>query len=181
MAIARVLAGDPRLILADEPTGNLDSLMTREIMDLLEHINGRGTTIVMVTHSPECAARAHRQIHLLDGRVVDLDAAPTLAPRAPARGGALGRPCSSTTSASPEEPAPQPGFSALIIVGGIALGIAVATLFSTVRHSFAKDPIPPKSDVLYYVRMDSWDPASRIPNNGRGRRRRSRTATWSRS
>jgi putative ABC transport system ATP-binding protein len=79
VAIARVLAGDPRLILADEPTGNLDSLMTREILDLLEEINGRGTTIVMVTHSPECATRAHRQIHLLDGKVVDLDAPPSLA------------------------------------------------------------------------------------------------------
>ncbi|HEV7500802.1 MAG TPA: ABC transporter ATP-binding protein [Vicinamibacteria bacterium] len=76
VAIARVLAGDPRLILADEPTGNLDSLMTREIMDLLERINEQGTTIVMVTHSPECAARAHRQIHLLDGKVVDLEGRP---------------------------------------------------------------------------------------------------------
>ena len=83
VAIARVLAGDPKLILADEPTGNLDSLMTREIMDLLERINEQGTTIVMVTHSPECAARAQRQIHLLDGKVVDLDAAPTLAAREP--------------------------------------------------------------------------------------------------
>jgi putative ABC transport system ATP-binding protein len=78
VAIARVLAGDPRLILADEPTGNLDSLMNREIMDLLERINEQGTTIVMVTHSPECALRAQRQIHLLDGKVVDLDAAPPL-------------------------------------------------------------------------------------------------------
>jgi len=78
VAIARVLAGDPRLILADEPTGNLDSLMTREIMDLLDTINEQGATIVMVTHSPECAARAQRQVHLLDGRVVDLDAAPRL-------------------------------------------------------------------------------------------------------
>jgi len=78
VAIARVLAGDPRLILADEPTGNLDSLMSREIMDLLERINTAGTTIVMVTHSPECAVRAQRQIHLLDGKVVDLDAAPAL-------------------------------------------------------------------------------------------------------
>ena len=78
VAIARVLAGDPRLILADEPTGNLDSLMTREIMDLLERINEQGTTIVMVTHSPECAARARRQIHLLDGKVLDLGGAPPL-------------------------------------------------------------------------------------------------------
>jgi putative ABC transport system ATP-binding protein len=72
VAIARVLAGDPKLILADEPTGNLDSLMAREIMDLLDRINAEGTTIVMVTHSPECAVRAQRQIHVLDGRVVDL-------------------------------------------------------------------------------------------------------------
>ncbi len=79
VAVARVLAGDPRLILADEPTGNLDSLMTREIMDLLDEINDGGATIVMVTHSPECAARAQRQIHLLDGKVVDLEAPPTLA------------------------------------------------------------------------------------------------------
>jgi len=73
VAIARVLAGDPRLILADEPTGNLDSSMAREIMDLLEGINEAGTTIVMVTHSPECSERAHRQLHVLDGRIVDLE------------------------------------------------------------------------------------------------------------
>ena len=73
VAIARVLAGDPKLILADEPTGNLDSLMAREIMDLLDRINAAGTTIVMVTHSPECAVRAQRQIHVLDGKVVELD------------------------------------------------------------------------------------------------------------
>jgi putative ABC transport system ATP-binding protein len=73
VAIARVLAGDPKLILADEPTGNLDSAMSREIMDLLERINEAGTTIVMVTHSPECAERAHRQLHVFDGRIVDLE------------------------------------------------------------------------------------------------------------
>ena len=72
VALARVLAGSPALILADEPTGNLDSLMAREIMDLLEEVNEQGTTIIMVTHNPECAARAPRQIHLLDGQVVDL-------------------------------------------------------------------------------------------------------------
>jgi putative ABC transport system ATP-binding protein len=73
VAIARVLAGDPKLILADEPTGNLDSAMTREIMDLLESINESGTTIVMVTHSPECSERARRQLHVFDGRIVDLE------------------------------------------------------------------------------------------------------------
>lgn len=73
VAIARVLAGDPKLILADEPTGNLDSAMTREIMDLLDRINTAGTTIVMVTHSPECSERAHRQLHVFDGRIVDLE------------------------------------------------------------------------------------------------------------
>jgi putative ABC transport system ATP-binding protein len=88
VAIARVLAGDPRLILADEPTGNLDSLMTREIMDLLERINEEGTTIVMVTHSPECAARSHRQVHLLDGKVVDLEG-PVSLRRAEPRAAAL--------------------------------------------------------------------------------------------
>ncbi|HKS23357.1 MAG TPA: ABC transporter ATP-binding protein [Thermoanaerobaculia bacterium] len=78
VAIARVLAADPKLILADEPTGNLDSLMAREIMDLLDDINRRGTTIVMVTHAPECAARASREIHLLDGKVVDVERPPAL-------------------------------------------------------------------------------------------------------
>jgi putative ABC transport system ATP-binding protein len=72
VAIARVLAGDPKLILADEPTGNLDSAMTREILDLLDRVNAAGTTIVMVTHSPECAERAHRQLHVFDGRIADL-------------------------------------------------------------------------------------------------------------
>ena len=73
VAIARVLAGEPKLILADEPTGNLDSNMTREIMDLLERINAAGTTIVMVTHNPECAERASRQLHVFDGRVIDVE------------------------------------------------------------------------------------------------------------
>ena len=73
VAIARVLAGDPKLILADEPTGNLDSAMAREIMDILEQVNEAGTTIIMVTHNPEHASRAHRQLHIADGRMVDLE------------------------------------------------------------------------------------------------------------
>ena len=72
VAIARALVGQPRLILADEPTGNLDSGMANEILDLLEKINSTGTTVVMVTHDHELANRASRQIHLLDGKMIDL-------------------------------------------------------------------------------------------------------------
>ncbi|MCC7247824.1 MAG: ABC transporter ATP-binding protein [Lysobacter sp.] len=71
-AIARALAGSPRLLLADEPTGNLDSQMARSVMELLEEINGQGTTIVMVTHDPELAARAQRNVHIVDGMASDL-------------------------------------------------------------------------------------------------------------
>ncbi|MEO0577222.1 MAG: ABC transporter ATP-binding protein, partial [Pseudomonadota bacterium] len=73
VAIARALAGDPVFLLADEPTGNLDSLMARQVMDLLEEINRAGTTIVMVTHDPELARRAHRTVHLLDGQLANPD------------------------------------------------------------------------------------------------------------
>ncbi|WP_354695822.1 ABC transporter ATP-binding protein [Elongatibacter sediminis] len=73
VAIARALAGQPRFLLADEPTGNLDSLMARQVMDMLEAINGEGTTIVMVTHDQELARRAQRNIQVLDGQVSDLD------------------------------------------------------------------------------------------------------------
>ena len=71
VAIARALAGEPRFLLADEPTGNLDSLMARQVLDLLEAINERGTTIIMVTHDAELARRAHRNVQLLDGQVTD--------------------------------------------------------------------------------------------------------------
>ena len=72
MAIARALAGEPKLLLADEPTGNLDSQMARGVMELLEQINAAGTTIVMVTHDPELAARAQRNVHIVDGMATDL-------------------------------------------------------------------------------------------------------------
>ena len=74
VAIARALAGEPRLLLADEPTGNLDSQMARSVMDLLEGLHGEGTTIVMVTHDPQLAARAQRNVHVIDGQVVDIAA-----------------------------------------------------------------------------------------------------------
>jgi putative ABC transport system ATP-binding protein len=72
VAIARALAGGPRLILADEPTGNLDTEMSAQIMDLLQGINAAGTTIVMVTHNPDLARRAQRHVELVDGRVSEL-------------------------------------------------------------------------------------------------------------
>ena len=78
VAIARALAGSPRLLMADEPTGNLDSLMARGVMELLEEINRQGTTIIMVTHDPELAARAQRNVHVMDGQVTDFDAEPSL-------------------------------------------------------------------------------------------------------
>jgi putative ABC transport system ATP-binding protein len=72
VAIARALAGEPRFLLADEPTGNLDSLMARQVLDLIEEINRGGTTVIMVTHDPELARRAHRNVHVMDGKVTDL-------------------------------------------------------------------------------------------------------------
>ena len=70
VAIARALITHPKLILADEPTGNLDSKNGKEVMDLLTELNKEGTTIVMVTHSKHDASFAHRTIHLFDGSIV---------------------------------------------------------------------------------------------------------------
>ena len=82
VAIARALAGSPSLILADEPTGNLDSSTAHEIMNLLHEVNEAGTTIVMVTHDPGCAAHAARQVHILDGRLIDVrEQMPAIPPR----------------------------------------------------------------------------------------------------
>ena len=70
VAIARAVVASPKLILADEPTGNLDSKNGREVMDLLTELNKEGTTIIMVTHSQHDASFAHRIINLFDGMVV---------------------------------------------------------------------------------------------------------------
>lgn len=71
VAIARALAGEPRFLLADEPTGNLDSNMADSVMDLLAEINSTGTTIIMVTHELNLATRARRNIFVRDGCVSD--------------------------------------------------------------------------------------------------------------
>ena len=69
-SIARALAGDPAVILADEPTGNLDSKNGREVMELLSELNREGTTVIMVTHSQHDSTYAHRVLHLFDGELV---------------------------------------------------------------------------------------------------------------
>jgi len=71
VAIARAVVSHPHLILADEPTGNLDTKHGKEVMELLKSLNEAGTTIVMVTHNPEDAAYSHRTIGMLDGAIVN--------------------------------------------------------------------------------------------------------------
>jgi putative ABC transport system ATP-binding protein len=71
VAVARALVANPKLILADEPTGNLDTANGEAVMEMLTRIVNAGTTIVMVTHSEEHAKRAHRVVNMLDGRFVD--------------------------------------------------------------------------------------------------------------
>jgi len=73
VAIARALANDPAILLADEPTGNLDSATGEQIMTLLAELNGRGKTILMVTHEGDIAAFAGCRLHLRDGKVVEID------------------------------------------------------------------------------------------------------------
>jgi len=75
VAVARALSGKPSILLADEPTGNLDSKNGEAVMQLLRDLHGEGATICMVTHDPRFARHADRQIHLFDGRVVDEETA----------------------------------------------------------------------------------------------------------
>jgi putative ABC transport system ATP-binding protein len=76
VAVARAVVGDPAILLADEPTGNLDSSNGEAVMDLLRSLNRAGATVCMVTHDPRYAKHADRSIHLFDGRVVDEEAPP---------------------------------------------------------------------------------------------------------
>jgi putative ABC transport system ATP-binding protein len=71
VAIARALANEPKILLADEPTGSLDSASTGRFLDLLSQLSNRGVTIVMVTHAPDVAAHADRVVEMCDGKVVD--------------------------------------------------------------------------------------------------------------
>ncbi|GII02235.1 ABC transporter ATP-binding protein [Planobispora takensis] len=88
VAIARALVGDPRVVLADEPTGNLDTRNGAEVMAILDRLNAeRGVAVVLVTHESEVAARAHRQIHVRDG-LIEHDSGTAGGP--PERGGRTG-------------------------------------------------------------------------------------------
>jgi putative ABC transport system ATP-binding protein len=73
VAIARALANDPRIFLADEPTGNLDSATGKQILDLLAELNEQGKTIIMVTHEPDIARLAHKRLHMLDGYIESIE------------------------------------------------------------------------------------------------------------
>ena len=72
VAIARALVTDPSLILADEPTGNLDSATSQEIMDIFHELHAQGNTIVLITHDNDIARQAERSIHILDGRITEV-------------------------------------------------------------------------------------------------------------
>lgn len=73
MALARALVTDPALLIADEPTGNLDSATGREILALFAELNGQGRTIVLATHDPEAAAVAKVRLRLRDGRITEVE------------------------------------------------------------------------------------------------------------
>ncbi len=71
MAVARAIVTNPSLILADEPTGNLDSRSSEDVLGIFERLNGEGRTVVLITHEPDVAARAKRVLRLRDGRIVE--------------------------------------------------------------------------------------------------------------
>jgi ABC-type lipoprotein export system ATPase subunit len=84
VAVARAVVGHPKLILADEPTGNLHSAQGREIMELFRKLNQEGTTIIQVTHSEANAAYSHRVIQMLDGWITGETTQPVTAAHSPA-------------------------------------------------------------------------------------------------
>ena len=104
VAIARALANDPPLLVADEPTGNLDSLTADAVFELFESLVDAGQTVVMVTHDAELAARTRRIVHMVDGRILDGVLDPGA--RGPARraGGRHGP----AAGPPPRPPAPSP-------------------------------------------------------------------------
>ena len=168
VAIARAIAGDPKLVLADEPTGNLDSLMARQVMDLIEKINEMGTTIIMVTHDPELARRAHRNVQVVDGQISDFKPYESQWHRhRTAVDGRWARP-----RREPEMFAyylrlalasfrRNPGLTALMVFA-IALGISVCMITLTSYRAAANNPAGERSSILFAASIDSWDPGKSV-------------------
>jgi putative ABC transport system ATP-binding protein len=108
VAIARALAGSPELVLADEPTGNLDQATGAAILDLLEDLNAQGVTIIVVTHDHAVAARARRQVEMLDGRIVADTGIGTGRPAGALAPGLAAGPARARNEKAGGRPAPQP-------------------------------------------------------------------------
>jgi hypothetical protein len=173
VAVARAVVGDPAILLADEPTGNLDSANGESVMELLQELHRGGATVCMVTHDPRYAQHAERTIHLFDGRVVeetttpDLDR-PTMLPTVRQALRALGR---------------SPGFT-LAALATFAIGIgANATVFGVVNAVLLRS--------YPFAEPDRWSRStrrqrggttapsrSRRPTSATGRRRRAASRRW---
>ncbi len=168
-AIARALAGDPKFLLADEPTGNLDSLMARQVLDLLEQINEMGTTIIMVTHDIELARRAQRNVHVVDGQISDFKSYESRATEPFAAAARPEAPPENAHMIGSDSMIPYygrlafasfrrtPGITALMVLA-IAIGIGACVVTLTIYHAMSGNPIWWKNDELYSVTLDNWDP-----------------------
>jgi ABC-type lipoprotein export system ATPase subunit len=102
VAVARALITDPAILLADEPTGNLDSRTSEEVMAIFQALNGEGRTVILITHEPDIAAFARRVVQMRDGRIVLDEAVRNRRLAQPAAGAAAGAPAAAAATGSPE-------------------------------------------------------------------------------
>jgi putative ABC transport system ATP-binding protein len=130
VAIARALANQPQVLLADEPTGNLDTASSREIMALFAALNGEGATVIVVTHEEDIAAWCRRVIRFQDGRLI------SDARQAPARPGAAAAPAAPASASPAADQAPGPAFAPG------AAGTAPAPASPAAAPAFASEAAP---------------------------------------